>query len=280
MRPLGDKRKTLSKGVANLTETPVSPPIRPSKFLLKALLPLVALVAVLVWPAPEGLTPVGQRALAVMAMAVALWATEALPIAVTGLVSILLLVLLGAVTGLEAGLYGFAQPVTYFLLGILTLGLAVQHSGLAQRMAAFVIGLAGGSPRMLYFQMLASFAALTFVLPSASTRGAIMVHIYEQVMSHWGITREAELNKAVMLAMGSLNRLGSTALLAGGITPVVASSLMGGFSWTGWFVLMAPPFYAMLAVGGVILFLIYRSGFTVNGGPAMESLTLGPIQTP
>ena len=234
----------------------------------------------MVAPAPEGLTPEGQRALAVMAMAVVLWATEALPIAVTGLVSILLLVLLDAVPSTEAGLYGFAQPVTYFLLGILTLGLAVQHSGLAQRMASHTIRLAGGSPRMLYFQMLVSFAALTFALPSASTRGAIMVHIYEQVMGHWGIAREAKLNKAVMLAMGSLNRLGSTALLAGGITPVVASALIGDFSWTRWFVLMAPPFYAMLAVGGVILFFMYRSGFTADGGPTSSNLTLGPVTTP
>ena len=214
-----------------------------------------------------------------MAMAVVLWASEALPIAVTGLVSILLLVLLGAAPGIEAGLYGFAQPVTYFLVGILTLGLAVHHSGLAQRMAVHIIRLAGGSPRMLYFQMLVSFAALTFALPSASTRGAIMVHIYEQVMSHWGIAREAKLNKAVMLAMGSLNRLGSTALLAGGITPVVASSLVGDFSWTRWFVMMAPPFYAMLAIGGVVLFFMYRSGFTANRDLASYGLTLGRMET-
>ncbi len=263
-----------------MTESPAPAAVRPSKLLLKLLPPLLALGAVLVAPAPEGLAPEGQRALAVMAMAVVLWATEALPIAVTGLVSILLLVLLGAAPSTEAGLYGFAQPVTYFLLGILTIGLAVQHSGLAQRMASHTIRLAGGSPRMLYFQMLASFAALTFALPSASTRGAIMVHVYEQVMSHWGIAREARLNKAVMLAMGSLNRLGSTALLAGGITPVVASALIGDFSWTRWFVLMAPPFYAMLAVGGVILFFMYRSGFTADGGPTSSNLTLGPVTTP
>lgn len=48
-----------------------------------------------------------------------------------------------------------------------------------------------------------------------------------------------------MLAMGSLNRLASTALLAGGITPVVAAALIADFgliddfSWTRWFILMA-----------------------------------------
>ena len=67
------------------------------------------------------------------------------------------------------------------------------------------------------------------------------------------------------MAMGSLNRLGSTALLAGGITPVVASALIGDFSWTRWFVLMAIPFWLILVVGGVAVFLLYRSGFAGAG---------------
>ena len=109
--------------------------------------------------------------------------------------------------------------------------------------------------------MLVSFAALTFALPSATTRGAILVHVYEEVMGRWNIERTHPLNKGVMMAMGSLNRLGSTALLAGGITPVVASSLIGDFSWTRWFVLMALPFWLILVAGGLAVFLLYRSGF-------------------
>ena len=75
----------------------------------------------------------------------------------------------------------------YFLIGILTLGLAVHQSGLAERMAIFLMRGAVGSPYLLYLQMLFSFAALTFALPSASTRGAIMVHVYEQVLEQWNI---------------------------------------------------------------------------------------------
>ena len=261
-----------------MTETTAA--THPLKLVTKAAPPLLVFGAVLFAPTPDGLTPEGQRALAVVGLAVVLWTTEVVPIAVTGLASVLLLVLLGAVPSTGDGLYGFAQPVTYFLVGILTLGLAVHQSGLAQRMAAHIIRLAGSSPRMLYMQMLVSFAALTFALPSASNRGAILVHIYEEVMDRWNIAREAPLNKAVMLAMGSLNRLGSTALLAGGITPVVASSLVGGFSWTRWFVMMAPPFYLMLAIGGAILFLMYRSGFSASREPAGGDLLPGPITFP
>ena len=241
---------------------------RPGVTAVKFGLPLLAFAVVLLAATPDGLSEEGQRALAVMALAVGLWATGALPLAVTGIAAVILLTLVGAVPDITAALYGFSQPVPYFLIGILTLGLGVQQSGLANRMAGYLIRLSRGSPRALYVQMLLAFAALTFALPSASTRGAILVHVYEQVMGRWNIEPQHPLNKGVMMAMGSLNRLGSTALLAGGITPVVAAALIGDFSWTRWFVLMALPFWLILVVGGVAVFLMYRSGFSIQ--PAIE----------
>ena len=230
-------------------------------------------LGLLLMPTPEGLTEAGQRALAVMVFAVALWATEVIPVAVAGVGGVVLLMLVGAVPDVSVAVYGFSQPVVYFLIGILTLGLAVHRSGLAERLATLLMRGAAGSPRLLYVQMLFSFAALTFALPSASTRGAIMVHVYEQVLSHWNVPQSHPFYKATMMAMGSLNRLGSTALLAGGITPVVASGLLGDFSWGQWFVLMSVPFYANLVVGGSALFLFYRAGFRIeNAGTAPVAL--------
>ena len=244
---------------------------------LKAGVAGLVFFAVLLAPSPDGLTPEGQRALAVMALAVVLWATEAVPIAVTGLACVVLLVLVNAVSGVGQALYGFSQPVSYFLIGILSLGLAVHKSGLAQRIAVYLVRLASGNPKSLYFQMLVSFAVLTFALPSASTRGAIMVYIYEQVLAHWQVPAGTTLHKGIMMAMGSLNRLASTALLAGGITPVVASSLLGDFSWGRWFVLMALPFYSLLLFGGLALFFVYRSGFRVAPTSNLELPLLGPV---
>ena len=254
----------------------MAPAIR-SGTAAKLFLAVAAFLFIVLMPGPPGLTEHGQRALAVMLLAVILWATEAIPVPVAGVGGVLLLVLVGAVPDLGPALYGFSQPVAYFLVGILTLGLAVQQSGLAERLATWLMRGAQGSPRLLYIQMLFSFAALTFALPSASTRGAIMVHVYEQVLDRWKVPREHPFYRATMMAMGSLNRLGSTALLAGGITPVVASGLLGDFSWTRWFVLMSVPFYANLIVGGILLFLFYRSGFRLGDDAATAAVALGRI---
>ena len=244
----------------------------------KLLVATVVFLAILLMPTPEGLTLQGQRSLAVMTFIVVLWATEVIHTSVAGIIGVFLLVLFGAVPGIGEAVYGFSQPVCYFLIGILTLGLAVHQSGLAERMAIFLMRGAVGSPYLLYLQMIFSFAALTFALPSASTRGAIMVHVYEQVLEQWNIPQGHPFYKATMMAMGALNRLGSTALLAGGITPVVASGLLGDFSWTQWFVIMSVPFYANLIVGGTMLFLFYRAGFRNQGAGDAAPVLPGPIK--
>ena len=229
---------------------------------VKLALPITVFAIILLMPNPTSLSIEGQRALAVMALVVILWATEAISIAVTGLLGVVLLVLLGTTGTMSEAIHGFSHPVAYFLIGILTLGLAVHRSGLAERLSMILIRGSNSRPTLLYIQMLFSFALLTFALPSASTRGAILIHVYQKVLDSWGIDRIHPFNRAIMMALGTLNRLASTALLAGGITPVVTSALLGGeFSWTQWFLLMGVTFYLNLIIGGFFLYLIYRKGF-------------------
>ena len=245
----------------------------------KIALPLIVFTIILIIPNPENLTPEGQVALAVMALVVMLWATEAIPIAVTGLLGIVLLVLFGGTGSLVGAIQGFADPVSYFLIGILTLGLAVHRSGLAERFAMILIRGSRNSPTLLYIQMLFSFALLTFALPSASTRGAILVHVYQKVLDSWGIEQSHPYNRSIMMALGTLNRLASTALLAGGITPVVTSSLLGGAVWcTQWFLIMSVPFYLNLVIGGIFLYVIYRKGFHFKPAPlSSDEFHVGPL---
>ena len=218
----------------------------------------VVLMAV---PPPAGLSPAGQRVLAVAVMAIGLWCTDVIPAAVTGILVVIALTLSGGVPGLGDALVGFAEPVAYFLIGVLTIGQAVSQSGLAERVALFFLRRCRGDSRALYLQLLLSFPLLTLLLPSATTRTGILIYVYEQALDLSRVPRGAPLVKAVMLALNSINRLASTVLLTGGITPVLAASLIGGISWTRWLVLMAVPYGALLAVGAVLIYGLYRKGF-------------------
>jgi anion transporter len=213
-------------------------------------------------PTPAGLSLQGQRVLGVAVVAIGLWSTEALPMGVTSMLMVLLLVLSGGVPGFREALVGFAEPVTYFLMAVLTLGLAVLRSGLAERVARFFLRRCAGRPRALYLQLLLSFPLLTLLLPSATTRTGILIHVYEQALELSDVPRGAPLAKAIMLALNSVNRLASTMLLTGGITPVVSAALIGSISWSRWLVLMSVPYGVLLALAAGLIYFLHRGSFS------------------
>jgi anion transporter len=229
---------------------------------------LIALCAgLIVMPAPLGLPEAGKRVIAVAILAIGLWCTEALPAGVTSLVLVVALVVSGAVPGFAEALAGFSDPVAYFLLGVLTIGLAVSKSGLAERVARFFLHRSGGSARSLYLQLLLAFPLLTIILPSATTRTGILVHVYEQALEIAQVPRRHPLAQAIMMALNSINRLASTILLTGGITPVVAAALIGGISWSEWLLMMSVPYAALLALGSLLIYVRYRRGFALKLPP-------------
>jgi sodium-dependent dicarboxylate transporter 2/3/5 len=241
------------------------------------LIPLVGFVVVLAAPTPAGLTVEGQRVLAVVVLAIGLWGLETVPAGVTGVITILGLVLTHAVTGLREALVGFADPIAYFLIGVLTMGVAVAKSGLAERVAHVLLAHGRGSASALYAQLLLAMPPLTLILPSATTRTAILVHVYDQALELGGVPPGAPLSRAVMLALNSVNRLSSTILLTGGITPIVAAGLIGTISWTRWFVLMSVPYATLLVLAAAAIYLRYRAGFaarlSVPPRPARQPLS-------
>ena len=83
-------------------------------------------------PVLAGLPVAGQRALIVTLITILLWTGEILEPGVAALVGVTLLALSGATASLRDALQGFANPVPFFLIGVLTMGVAVVRSGLGE----------------------------------------------------------------------------------------------------------------------------------------------------
>jgi anion transporter len=211
-----------------------------------------------------GLPVRGQRALVVAFITIALWTGRGLDSGAVALLAVTLLAVTGSAATLGQALQGFASPVPYFLVGVLALGAAVAKSGLAERLARRILRHARSRSALVYVHLVLAMPVLTFVLPSATTRSGILVHIYEEVFALARVPAEAPIVKAIMLALSSINRLASTALLTGGITPVMSAAIIGGMSWTGWFRLMVVPYYAILVLGALLIWALYRRGFVIT----------------
>ena len=240
---------------------------------------LLAYGAARLLPPTFGLTEHAQAALGVAAAGTILWISEAVPLGATAL---LVVVLLSVNPGghLPAALYGFTSEVTFFLVGVAAIGTAVEASGLAQRAACFLALSARGNPTRLYLQMIVALPALAFLVPSAITRNAILIPAYREALDSMGIAKSGRVGRALMLALGMLNPLASSALLTGGIASIAAATLLGGFSWLRWFALMAVPYYALIFLGGLYLRLMvgpFEKG-TVDRLPPLPATPLSPAE--
>ncbi len=107
--------------------------------------PLLFLLTLFTEP-PVGLSVSGWRALGVTALMATWWATEALPLAATALLPILLLPLLD-IAALERATAPYANPVIFLFLGGFTLGLAMERCGLHRRVALMTLLAVGSGPR-------------------------------------------------------------------------------------------------------------------------------------
>src|SRR4029077_1456470 len=112
-------------------------------------------------------------------------------------------------------------------------------------------------------QMIASLPAFAVLVPSAITRNAILIPAYRDALEQMGVRQIDRSGRTLMLALGVLNPLASSALLTGGLASITAGSLLGGFSWLRWFALMSVPYYALLFGGALRLrFLVGPFGPT------------------
>src|SRR2546428_2426933 len=207
---------------------------------------LLVFAACRVLPPAAGLDRAGQTVLGIAAAMALLWALDAAPLGVT---SLLALVLLGTVPGLRPTQVfgGFAFPVVFFLIGGVAIAIAVERTGLA-RVARQLLAGARGRPGRLYAQLLVSLPAMAVFLPSAITRNAILIPAYRESLDAMGLRPTDGRARAVMLTLGVLNPLASSALLTGGLPSMTAASLLRGFSWLRWFVLMAGALFPVLSL--------------------------------
>ena len=201
--------------------------------------------------------PAPARAcLGVASLAVGLWGSELIGLPVTALLVSLLLYISGAAPALPQAFSGFASPVFWFMLGSFGLGIAGEQTGLVDRLASWLLARSRGSGRRLLLELLLSLPLQALVVPSATSRNAVLVPVYDRLLARIG--RPPRLGAGVMLTLGVLGPLASTALLSGGTSPVAAAQSIGGFTWISWFVAVAPPYYVLLALSGLALWFFAK----------------------
>lgn len=209
----------------------------------------------------HGIDPWAQRVLAIVTTSLVLWIGEGLDLAVTSLAVIAMLAVFGPKGSSESthdALFGFQQTAGYFILSTLIVATATVRSGLAARLARVLIAGAKGSARRMYFQLVVFMPFFAMMVPSATTRNAILLPAYDHVYERYGVERGDAVSKSISLALALLQMIASTAVLTGGVLPITAAFLLGGMSWGEWFRYMAVPCYLVIFISSIILYVWQR----------------------
>jgi di/tricarboxylate transporter len=185
-------------------------------------LAIVIGLIILMMPTPAGLTPTGQRVLAITAFTVALWVFQVLN---NGVASILMmaLMIMGGVRVPDA-LSGFSQGSWWILAAVLFYGCAMKNTGLASRISYYILSLFPAT----YTGILAAFFLIGVILalgiPSMTVRTAIMVPIAWAVVQSLGIKPGSKGSALIILTTVEMAVIPGVGLLLSSLNgPVIQS---------------------------------------------------------
>ena len=137
---------------------------------------------ILVLPTPEGLAPEAQRAGAVAALMATWWVTEAVPIAVTALVPLVLYPVL-SVMDMSQAAAPYADPNVFLFMGGFMIAMAMEKWGLHKRLGLHVIAWVGGGPRRILWGFMAATGFISMWVSNTAT-AVMMLPVAMAVLAH------------------------------------------------------------------------------------------------
>lgn len=237
----------------------------------------LAFAAILLLPAPDGMSPEAQRVAAAAILMAIWWMTEAIPIPATALVPLALFPVLGVLDAPKtAASYG-DQNIFLFAGGFF-IAMAMQKWNLHERIAVAIIARAGGGGRRLVLGFMIATAFLSLWISNTAT-AMMMVPIAIAVVTSIETNdpgRNGPLGTALFLGIAYAASIGGIGTLIG--TPpnaVFISQLKALYpesppvTFAAWLWLGIPFVVLMLPIAWLIL---TRITFAVPGAAANEAL--------
>ncbi|HYR84618.1 MAG TPA: SLC13 family permease [Terriglobia bacterium] len=225
--------------------TQVAPIERRSGMLLRANIGRVLCVVVplIIWFAPLSIPDPAQHGLSITSFMILAWMTEALDLALAGLIGCYLYWALGVVP-FNVAFSGFATDTPWFLFGAALFGTMASKSGLARRIAFNVMQRVGNTyPRILLGLIMTDFV-LTFIIPSGIARVVIMAAVALGLIEAFGMGPGSNIGRGMFLIITYTAGIFDKMIIAGAasITARGAIERFGGVEvlWSRWFFAYLP----------------------------------------
>lgn len=265
------------------------------------ILAVIALIAILLIPTPEGLPVAGHKALAILAFAIIVWMTEAVtyPVSATAIGALIAVLVglapdpekpaqvLGTSKALGLALAGFSNTATALVGGALFLSAAMMVTGLDRRIALVILNKVGATAnRILIGVILVSFV-LSFFVPSSTARMAAVVPIILGIITAFKVDKRSRFAGLLMIAAAQVDSIWNIGIKTAAAQNMVAvgfiEKMLGKYvTWGEWFIAAAPFAAAMSVAAYFIMIKVMPPEVNeIPGGKDAlrgELLKLGPMK--
>jgi sodium-dependent dicarboxylate transporter 2/3/5 len=187
--------------------------------LLRLAIALVAGVAVTAALSGSALSTPGRRMAGLFAAVLVLWAGEALPVAVTALLAVVLQPMLGIATVRNA-YTTFVSPVFFFVLAMYLLARAIHLSGVDRRFTLWLLSHAGTDPRRVLAALMGGCALFSTVM-SDLVVCTVFAAVAGGVLDRAKILPGSSFGRAVMIGIPIASFIGGVATPAGSTVNVL-----------------------------------------------------------
>lgn len=242
-----------------------------SKFAVSGIVSaIVVALIILVLPTPEGLRPEGQAMGALFAIALILFVTEAIPIAVTAVLVLMLQPILG-IAGIRDAFSSSVSPVFFMVLVMFLIAQAFANSGLARRYALWFFSVAGTDSRRVLMVFVIGAGGMSIFISDVPAC-AIFMALCLGVIEKRGLKPGSNFAKALMIGVP----IG--ALIGGVGTPVGSSINLLGIDQLEQFGNVSIRFIDWMAIGmPMVIILLPTSAWIIAKIYPPEIATVGDM---
>lgn len=217
-------------------------------------------------PTPDSLPVAGQRALAILALAVILWVTEAVTYPVSAaIIASLITIFIGlaptienpSVTytsqgALKLALSGFSSSAVGLVAGALFIAAAMEITGLHKRLALFIMSKVGTKTSSLVFGTILVSIILALFVPSATARAGTIIPILMGIVAAFGLPKTSRLSALLMVTAVQSISIWNIGIKTAAAQNMVALGFMeqsfgSNITWGQW-LLYAGPWAVIMSV--------------------------------
>ena len=263
---------------AATSDTPAAAPRAPGRAWVKQLgliLAVVALVAVVLMPTPQGLPLAGQVMLGILAFAVISWMTEALDYAVSAVVIGALMIFMlayvpdaakpagadmGTSAALGLALSGFSNSAVALVAAACFIAAAMTATGLDRRIALVVLSKVDGRTNHIVIGAMAVGFLLSFIVPSTTARVACLVPIMMGFILAFKVDKRSRFAGLLVITAAQTASVWNIGIKTAAAQNMVAigfieKEFQTSNTWIDWFIAGA-PLSALLSVA--VYFIMTR----------------------